>query len=84
MIEAKFDRLFFRFQSNQTYKLYPENMTALDGQIIDKLDNAVDQLKFYEREIETNLVPHVFQLLLPRLKGQLRDCLLYTSDAADE
>ena len=73
LIEAKFDRLFFSFKSNQTFTLSPANMTMLDKQIIDKFDNAVDQLKFYEREIEANLVPHVFQLLLPRLKGQLRE-----------
>ena len=73
LIEAKFDRLFFSFKSNQTFTLSPANMTMLDKQIIDKFDNAVDQLRFYEREIEANLVPHVFQLLLPRLKGQLRE-----------
>ena len=72
LLEPKFDRLFFRFKFNQTFKISETNMTQLDSSIIDKLDNAVDQLKFYEEEIEEQLVPHIFQLLLPRIESNLR------------
>ena len=72
IIEPKFDRLFFKFKSNHTYRISTEDMMSLDDHIIDRLENAVDQLKFYEEEIEKKLVPHIFQLLLPRIKNQLR------------
>ena len=71
-IEPKFPCPFFKFKSNQTFKVLKDNMTHLDTNIIDRLENAVDQLQFYEDEIEDKLVPHLFQLLLPKIQPQLR------------
>ena len=51
-------------------------MSALEGMESGKFD--VEQLR------EENSTPAVFTVPLGEYEGQLRNCLLYTSDAADE
>ena len=68
---------------SQTEKLFP-----LDREIYQNLNDAqignIDQLVFRFTKLQDELGTNTFRYVLVYLQEDIIDCLLYTSDAADE